>query len=475
VGDCGRLPLVLHAVLVARHSQMVVLEILVVLVLISINGVLAMSEFAVISSRTSRLRQMARSGVHGARMALRLIRDPGRFLSTVQIGITLVGIFAGAFSGATIGVKLGAWLNSYALIAPRGEVFGIGIMVVLVTYLSLVVGELVPKRIALVNPERIASLLARPMFTMSRVAAPIVWTLKISTDSVLKLLGISGGHEKEMTEEEVRALLTEAMQAGIFVAQERAMIEGVLRMAHRSVRAIMTRREKVLWLDQNADAAALLDASSSNPSARLLVCDGTIDRPLGVIHTKDLVPVVLRGEEIELEDLLTPVLQVASTTPILQVLERFRRQSIHVAVVTAAADGDGASRDRPRDLDTHQVGYTQGLVTLTDILESIAGEFPEGDEGSETFIVRRRDGSWLIDGRMSIEEFRRLIRLDDFQPAPGIETVAGLVLDRLQRIPREGESFVINDARVEIVDMDGKRIDKVIVSAEPGKPELAFP
>jgi putative hemolysin len=442
---------------------MVFLELLVILMLVLINGVLAMSEFAVISSRPMRLRQMARAGTRGARMALRLIRDPSRFLSTVQIGITLVGIFAGAFSGATVGVKLGAWLDTFQAIAPRGELLGIGIMVIVVTYMSLVIGELVPKRVALVSPERIASLLAGPMYTMSRIAAPAVWVLKQSTDAVLRPLGLIRSHDHTVSEEEVRALLMEAMQAGIFVPQEREMIEGVLRMAHRSVRAVMTPRDDVLWLNQNADRAALLESSSRNPSARLLVCEGDIDRPLGVIHTKALLPVALRGEDICLEDLLTPMLVTSGDTPILKLLERFKREKVHVAVVTDGADGEVLDE-----------GRTEGLVTLTDVLESIAGEFPEREALTEMFIVRRKDGSWLIDGRLPIDEFQRLIRIDDLRTKT-VETVAGFVLHQLNRVPQEGESFVIQDTRIEIVDMDGQRIDKVIVSAEPGKPELAFP
>jgi putative hemolysin len=443
---------------------MIVLEIVVIVLLVLFNRVLAMSEFAVISSRTSRLRQMARAGTRGARMALRLIQDPSRFLSTVQIGITLVGIFAGAFSGATVGVKLGAWLDTFPVIAPRGDMLGIGIMVIAVTYLSLVIGELVPKRIALLNPERTAALLARPMYVMSRVAAPVVWILKQSTDAVLRPLGVAQRRDTALTEEEVRALLNEATQTGIFVPQEREMIDGVLRMAHRSVREVMTERDCVLWLDHDADRAALLEASSSNPSARLLVCDGSIDRPLGVVHTKDLLPVALRGEDIALEALVAPVLVISGTTPILTVLERFRRENVHVAVVCSGADGAGDDN-----------GITEGLVTLTDVLESIAGELPEREFLTEMFIVRRKDGSWLIDGRLPIDELERLIRVDNLRPRPGIDTVAGFVLHQLERVPREGESFVIEDTRIEIVDMDGARIDKVIVSAEPGAPELALP
>jgi putative hemolysin len=445
---------------------MIVLELAIILVLVLINGVLAMSEFAVISSRTARLRQMARAGTRGARMALRLIRDPSRFLSTVQIGITLVGIFAGAFSGATVGVKLGAWLDTFPAIAPRGDLLGIGFMVVAVTYLSLVVGELVPKRIALVNPERTAALLAQPMYVMARVAAPAVWILRQSTDAILRLLGIGKTLDTTLTEEEVRSLLQEAMQTGIFVPQEREMIEGVLRMAHRHVREVMTPRQAVLWLDHDADREALLAASSANPSARLLVCDGDIDRPLGVVHTKDLLPAALRGEEVCLEDLVSPVLVVSGELPILKVLERFRREKVHVAVVCNGADGDAVPGEN---------GITEGLVTLTDVLESIAGELPERAVATETFIVRRKDGSWLIDGRLPIAEFERLIRVGDLTGKRGIETVAGFVLHRLDRVPREGESFVVNDTRIEIVDMDGPRVDKVIVSAEPGSAELALP
>lgn len=242
------------------------------------------------------------------------------------------------------------------------------------------------------------------------------------------------------------------------------MLDGVLRIADRSVRSIMTDRSRVLWIDQGAGRDELLQASSENPSARLLVCDGNIDRPLGVIHAKDLLPVVLRGDEIRLDDLLTPVLSVTDDTPIMQLLERFKRERTHVAVVLPSSSQYVPDAVR-----------TDGLVTLTDILEAIAGELPEREAPTEMFLLRRADGSWLVDGRLPIDEFERLLRIDNLRARPGIETVAGFILEHLRHVPQEGESFVIEQARVEIVDMDGNRIDKVIVSAEPGTAELAYP
>jgi putative hemolysin len=426
---------------------MLFLEIPVVVLLTLINGLLAMSELALVSSRKSRLEHLANQGSRGARAALRLIDEPSRFLSTVQIGITSVGIIAGAFSGATLGQRLGAWLNTFPSISPYGNSIGIGITVVGITYLSLIIGELVPKRIALAQPERIASLVAGPMRGLSWAAAPAVWVLHISTESVLGFLGLTDTPETTVTEEEIKSLIAEGTQAGIFVPQEQAMIEGVLRLADRSVRVIMTPRTRIVWMDVNADRNAIVAMVQTHRFSRLLVCDRSVDHPVGFIHTKHLLPEALRCEDIPLSDLVMPLLCVPDRTTVLKVLNRFKKERVHLAVVV------------------DEYGATEGLVTLTDVIEAIAGDLPERGEDHGPQIVRRGDGSWLADGTTPTDEVEAATGID---MGKDVGMLAGFVLRHLGKIPKAGESFLYGNARFEVVDMDANRIDKVLIEvAEP--------
>jgi putative hemolysin len=428
---------------------MIYFEILFVLLLTLINGALAMSEMALVSSRKSRLEQLAGFGSRGARIALRLIDDPSRFLATVQIGITLVGIFAGAFSGATLANKLGDWLDTFPAIAPHGATIGMGVVVVAITYLSLILGELVPKRIALAAPERVATIVAPPMRVLSRLAAPAVRLLRLSTEAVLRIFGLTEGRETSVTEDEVKSLIAEGTRGGIFAPQEREMIEGVLRLTDRPVRVIMTPRAEVVWIDIGANRAAILETVGTHSYSRLLVCDGSIDQPVGIAHTKDLLPVVLRGEDPALESLMTPPFGVPERTSVLRLLDLFKRNRTHMAVLV------------------DEYGATQGVVTLTDVLEAIAGDLPERGEEAKPLIVRRDDGSWLIDGSMPIDEFEDRTGLRGLADEGNFHTVAGFVLHHLRHLPEPGESFVVRDARFEVVDIDGRRIDKILYVPAP--------
>lgn len=424
---------------------MLYLEILVVLLLILTNGLLAMSELAIVSSRRSRLERMARLGNSGARTALLLIDDPSRFLSTVQIGITLVGILAGAVSGATFADKLGDWFETFPSIPPHGDTIAIGLVVVVITYISLIVGELVPKRIALANPERIASLVAKWMKLLSRVAAPAVWLLKLSTDAILRFMKLSEARGEIVTEDEVKSLIAEGVRAGIFAPQEREMIDSVLRLADRPVRVIMTPRSKVVWVDAGADCETLKRVVEASRFSRLLVCDDSIDHAVGVVHTKDLLPLALRNEPIALQSLMVPALVVPDRISVLKLIDRFRIEGVHMAVVV------------------DEYGVTEGVATLTDLLESIAGELPESGETAKLLIVQRDDGSWLVDGTLPIDEFEDHVGLRGLREHGDFHVVAGFVLHQFGHLPAVGESFLYQDVRFEVVNVDGRRIDKVLV------------
>ncbi len=424
---------------------MLYIEMLAIVLLTLINGLLAMSELAVVSSRKSRLEQMTKQGNRGALAALRLIDDPSRFLSTVQIGITLVGIFAGAFSGATLGQRLGGWLNSFSAVSPHGAVIGIGVTIVGITYLSLILGELVPKRIALTQPERVASLLAGPMRGLSLVAAPAVWVLHVSTEAVLRIFGLLGARETTVTEDEVKSLIAEGTQSGVFVPEEKEMIEGVLRLADRPVRVIMTPRSKIVWVDAKSDRTAILDTVESHRFSRLLVCEGTMDQPVGFVHVKDLLPEALRCADIGLTTLMAPLLYIPDHTTVLRLLNQFKKEKLHFAVVV------------------DEYGTMEGLVTLTDVIEAVAGDLPERGENAETQIVQRDDGSWLVDGTFPTDELEIVTGIG---MGTDVKSVAGFVLDHLGQIPEPGASFIYENARFEVVDMDGNRIDKVLIEMD---------
>lgn len=420
-------------------------EIAIIVLLTLLNGAFAMSELAVVSSRRARLQVMADGGNAGARTALRMIDEPSRFLSTVQIGITLVGVGAGAFGGATLGARFGAWLDTIPVFGGYGEVVGYGTVIIAITYLSIVLGELIPKRIALKNPERIASIVARPMRLLSKVAAPFVWLLGASTDTLLRLLGLHGKRESTITEEEVRSMITEGTQAGVFVPQEKRMIDGVLRLADRTVRAIMTPRPEVIWLDTNESVDALLDKIRSAGHSRYPVCRGDLEDIMGIVHARDLLDDAARGKPFHLERRAVKPLVVHDGTSVLKLLDLMKSSGQHFAVVV------------------DEYGIVEGVITITDILETIAGDLPEAGEVPEVGAVRREDGSWLVEGWMPVDEFEETIGLSGVRGAGKFHTVAGFVLNTLGHVPTVGEAFEHGGFRLEVVDMDGRRIDKILV------------
>jgi len=425
---------------------MIAAEIAIIVLLTLLNGVFAMSELAVVSSRRARLQTMADEGNSGAGAALRLIDDPSRFLSTVQIGITLVGVVAGAFGGATLGERLGAFLNTVPLFGGRGEIIGFGSVIVLITYLSIVLGELIPKRIALRNPERTASIVAGPMRALSKVAAPFVWMLGTSTDALLRLLGLHGEPEVTVTEEEVRSLISEGARAGVFAPKEKEMIDGVLRLADRKVRAIMTPRPDVVWLDPADPEDTLLCQIQEGGHSRYPICRGDLDDVVGIVHTRDLPTDLVRGKPFDLLARARKPLIVHDGASILKLLELMRSSGLHLAMVV------------------DEYGSVEGVVTVTDILESIAGDLPEAGEAPEAPAVRREDGSWLVEGWMPVDEFEDAIGIRGLRDAADFHTIAGFVLNALGHVPTAGEAFLRDGFRFEVVDMDGRRIDKILVT-----------
>jgi len=421
---------------------MVYLEIIIIVLLIMFNGLLAMSELAVVSSRKSRLEQMIKDGNKGAHSALQLLENPSRFLSTVQIGITLIGLIAGAFSGVTLGHRLGIWLDTFPLISSYGEAIGIGITVVCITYLSVIMGELVPKRIAFAQPERIAASIAKPMQVLSLIFTPAVWLLHISTERVLRIFHMSANRATSITEDEVKSLITEGTRAGVFAPQEKEMIDGVLRLADRPVRAIMSPYSKIIWLDSQSDRDTILKTLETNRFSRILVCDGTLDKPIGVITAKDLLPKALTCADIKLTDLITPLLYVPENISILILLNQFKKEKVHVAAVI------------------DEYGMTKGLITLTDVIEAVAGDLPELGEDMTPEITQRTDGSWLIDGMLPTDELESVTGIS---VGKSLKILAGFVMEQLGHIPKVGENFIYKNYRFEVMDMDGNRIDKVLI------------
>jgi putative hemolysin len=423
---------------------MLLAEVLVIFILVSINALLAMSELAVVSSRRSRLQNLVKRQHRGARAALSLLDSPTDFLSTVQVGITMIGVFAGAFSGATLAGQLGLWLDGWPLIAPYGQPAALVLVVVSITYVSLVIGELLPKRIALNDPERVASALAPLMQSVAKVAAPAVWLLRLSTEGLLRVLRIGRDRVLTVTEDEVRMLVAEGTRAGVFMPKEQEMIEGVLRLADRTARAIMTPRNEVAWLELDATPADIVAQLDARRLSRFPVCRDTLDNTVGVVHMKDLARVALAGQEVALADVLTQPLVVVDGTPVLRLLEGFRREGVHMAIVV------------------DEYGATQGLVTLADIIAAVAGALPESGGDLEAAMTKRADGSWLIDGSVRIDDFEDGLGLSGLRATGTFDTVAGYALLRLGRLPSVGDTFADRTGLYEIIDMDGRRIDKLV-------------
>ncbi len=424
---------------------MSLVELAILIFLVLLNGVFAMSELAIVSAKKPRLKARADAGDKGAQAALKLLEDPSRLLSTVQIGITLIGIIAGA-SGATaiaddLAPILLGWFPSLGALASQAA---FGVVIVLTTYLSLVLGELVPKRIALSAPETLAGMVAGPMSFLASATGPLVWLLKASTETVLRLIGAHRTKQADVTEEEIHSLIEEGQTAGLIEAEEREMITGIMRLGDRTVRAIMTPRLEIVWLDPGKPRDETLKLIAESGHSRFPVAEGGIDNLVGVTQAKDLLVASAHGTW-DISGAAHPPVIVPESMSVLRLLETMRENPVRMLFV---AD---------------EYGVIQGLITAADVLESIAGDTALSSDDAIDPPVQRADGSWLVDGMTPIDEFEHLFSLRDLDEEGDFDTVAGFVIHLMQRLPNVGDTTNFGTLEFEIVDLDGRRIDKLIV------------
>lgn len=427
-------------------------EILVILLLMVANALFAMSEMAIVSVRRARLQELVEQGNTKARTALELATAPNRFLSTVQVGITLISVVTGAFGGAKLASSLAPYIALIPAFKASSEAIAFGLVIMLITYLSLIIGELVPKRLALNNPEKIAMAVAGPMRWVEKFASPIVYLLSFSTEAVLKLLRANHASDQPLvTEEEIKVLVRQGTEAGMFEAAEQDMVERVFRLGDQQVNSLMTPRLDIIWLDLNDSIETNCRQMSESRHSRFPVCQETLDNVLGVVHVSDVLSRSLAREPIDLATLIRQPLFLPESTLALKVLERFKQSGTHVAMVV------------------DEYGVVQGLVTLNDVMEVIIGDIPFADHPHESSAIQREDGSWLLDGMLMIDEIKELLELDALpgEARGNYQTLGGLIITQLGHIPKSSDYFEWNQFRFEVMDMDGNRVDKVLVIPPP--------
>lgn len=420
------------------------LEIGLIVALILVNGFLAGSELAIVSSRRTRLQQRAEAGSRGARVALELAEDPNRFLSTVQVGITLVGILAGAFAGATFAETVGGWLESAGLGARAAGTLSVVTVVLGVTYLSLIIGELVPKRVALANPEALAARVALPMKLLAAAGSPAVTVLSVSTNAVLRLLRVTATSTDAVTEEELHMLLMQSAESGVIESAEQEIAAAALRLGDFSVGDVMTPRPQVAWLNLADPLDEVWQEVVDKPHDHFPVCDGDPEDVVGVVSAKDLLAIRAKDDGTDLRPAVRPAVYLPESLPLLTALERFREDRAELAIVV------------------DEFGGTAGIITLFDIMERIVGELPELEE--EGMVVQRADSSWLVDGRLEVSELRKLLNASELPGADEYQTLAGFILWQLGHVPAAGERLTWGQHSFEIVDMDGRRVDRVLIA-----------
>lgn len=424
-----------------------IFEVLIILLLILLNAVFVMSEMAIVSAKKVRLQFLANQGNSKAKTALELANSPNQFLATVQIGITLIAILSGAYGETTLSKIFSPWLNSIPALVPYSRAIAAVLSIAIVTFLTLTIGELLPKQLALNTPERVATLVAIPMRWLSIITAPLVALLGATTDLLVRLMGIQPSTDPEVTEEEIKVLIEQGTEAGTFEEAEQDMVERVFRLGDRRIGALMTPRPEIVWLDLEDSGEVNRQKMMNSGHSRFPVCQGELDNVLGVVNVSDLLARSLNNQPLDLTVSLRQPLFIPESTRGLKVLELFKQNSIHVALVV------------------DEYGVIQGLVTLNDMLVEIVGDIPSVDEEEFPQAVQREDGSWLLDGMLSIEEFFDLFEVED----PGGEhkgnyhTLGGFVIMNLGKIPSAADHFEWNRFRFEVMDMDGNRVDKVLV------------
>lgn len=424
-------------------------EILIIALLILGNGIFALSEMAVITARKSRLQDWVKKGNSRAKVALELAQTPNRFLSSVQIGITLIGILAGVFAGRGVAERMADYLQSLPLVGVYHQQIGLGLVVLIITFFSLVIGELVPKRLAMRHPETIATWVALPLRLFARVSAPMVHLLSISTDIVCRLFGKTQSQEPPVTEEEITTLVQQGTEAGVFEEKAEVMVEAVLRLGDTTARSLMTPRTQIAWLDSENSMEQIRAKISASGRSRFPVAAGSLDKVTGIVQAKDMLALTLANKPIDLNTLMQEPLFVPRTISALELLESFKKSNKHIALVV------------------DEYGGIEGLLTHHDILEAIAGDIPIGEKPIDPKAVKRHDGSWLLDGMLSVDEFKEIFHVETLsgEKRDAYQTLGGFVFTKMGRVPSVAESFEWHGLRFEIVDMDGKRIDKVLVMA----------
>jgi putative hemolysin len=426
----------------------VAFEVVFIFILLIANGLFSMSEMAVVSSRKARLQRRAGEGDKGAQAALELAGNPGHFLSTVQIGISTVGILAGAFGGATISEKIAPALARISALAPYAEKISFGLVVLAITYLSLVVGELIPKRLALHSPEKIAAAVAAPMKRLSALASPLVSLLEGSTNGLLRIIGLRESEEPPVTEDEIKVLIEQGIRAGVFQEAERDLIERTFQLGDWTVNELMVPRPDIVFLDLDAPPASIKKVISDHRLSRYPVIQGSPDKVVGVVRSKDLLARELSERLFDLKAALAPALFFPDSMPAFKAIEMFKSSRRHMALV----------------IDEH--GGIEGLVTVNDILDALVGDIPSMDEREEQPVIRREDGSYLLDGALPIDELKRTLRL---KRLPGEErgtfqTLGGYLMSRLGRVPAASDYVEVGGWRLEVMDMDRRRVDKVLAA-----------
>jgi putative hemolysin len=424
------------------------IPIIVIALLIIINGVFVMAEMAVVSSRKPRLQQFANEGSPGAQVALDLATQPDRFLATTQIGITLIAILTGAFGERTLTERLSVRLQQVPRFAEYSETLAFAIVVVAITYVSLVIGELVPKRLALYSPERIASAMAKAMRFLSKICAPAVSIVSGSTRVVMGLFRLKPAEGPPVTEEEIKVMMEQGTEAGVFQEAEHDIMKSIFKLGDRGVSALMRPRRDVVWLDIDDPFVENQKKLASSLYSRFPVAQGSLDNVLGIVQTKDLLTRCLAGSRVELRENLRPPLFVPEGLPALRLLEMFKKSRTHIALVV------------------DEYGGVEGLVTLNDILEDLVGDVASVDMPEERQIYQRSDGSWLIDGKVLIDDLKEALSIPQLpdEESGSYQTLGGLVMLQVGRVPVTGDSFETEGYKFEVVDMDGKRVDKVLVS-----------